>query len=85
MQIDIKKDARKYLESLSMPDKVRISIALQGLTQTPPKGDIMPYAGTDRLRLKVGSYRILYKIVGETVVVTHIKPRGQAYTKETRG
>ena len=85
MQIFIEKTAKKYLAKLSVPDRERISAAIQGLAQIPPKGDVKPYVGVEgRWRLKVGQYRILYKIAGETIAITHIRPRGQAYTKETR-
>ncbi|MDR3324817.1 MAG: hypothetical protein LBS82_02345 [Spirochaetaceae bacterium] len=39
---------------------------------------------TDYFRLKFGSYRALYRMKDNVVFVTHIEPRGQAYTKKTQ-
>jgi len=39
---------------------------------------------TDRERLKVSGYRVLYKIEDAVILATHIEPRGQAYKKKTK-
>jgi len=33
---------------------------------------------------KVGNYRAIFKFVDGSILVTHIEPRGQAYSKKTR-
>ena len=77
--------AEKYLERLNTPDKDSIKAALKDLEKEPPEGDIRPYEGNPGIwRLKVSGYRALYKIEGAEILVTHIEPRGQAYTKKTR-
>jgi mRNA interferase RelE/StbE len=84
MQVLLHPVAGKYLDRLDAPTKSRIKIALKGLEKEPPEGDIRPVIGqTDYFRLKVGSYRALYRIKDNVVFVTHIEPRGQAYTKKT--
>ena len=42
--------------------KHRIKEAIEGLTLTPPKGNIKPMQGykDGRFRLRVGDYRIIY-------------------------
>ncbi|MDR1149981.1 MAG: type II toxin-antitoxin system RelE/ParE family toxin [Spirochaetaceae bacterium] len=59
--------------------------ALDSLEKEPPEGDIRSYEGNPGvLRIKAGKYRVLFKIENETIIVTHIESRGQAYTKKTR-
>jgi len=86
MQVFLHPSARKYLERLSASNRERIKKALQGLQKEPPQGDIRPYEGNPGIwRLKVGGYRVLYKIeTASTILATHIEPRGQAYTKKTK-
>jgi len=36
------------------------------------------------LRLRVGNYRAIFEFADNAILVTHIEPRGQAYTKKTR-
>lgn len=85
MRIEYKKQAVKFLESLDRPTKQRIKIAIEGLTQEPPKGDIKPLQGykDGRKRLRVGKYRIIYKYEpnGEIIVllILDIDSRGDIY------
>ena len=46
------------------------------------QGDIIKMKGErDRYRLRVGRYRILFKLEGNRVVVYRIRTRGDAYLK----
>jgi mRNA-degrading endonuclease RelE of RelBE toxin-antitoxin system len=97
MQVLLRPIARKYFERLNEPDKGYIQTALEGLKKEPPIGDIKPMVGQEgRFRLRVGKYRILFSVTPtqarelnskeeNTVVVTNIEPRGQAYKKKNRG
>ena len=77
--------AAKYLERLNAVDKDRIKVALGELEKDPSKSDIRPYIGASGIwRLKARNYRVLYKLEEKNIVVTHIEPRGQAYTKKTK-
>ena len=78
--------AEKYLMRLNAADRNRIVNAIERLEKEPPEGDIRPYEGSQGLlRLKVsGGHRALFKIENSEIIVTHIEPRGQAYTKKTR-
>jgi len=77
--------AKKYFDRLNQSDRKRIKEALQDLEKEPPEGDIRPYEGNPGVwRLKVGGYRVLYKIEDEIILATHIEPRGQAYKKKTK-
>ena len=86
MKVILHHTAEKYLMRLNADDRSRIENAIDGLEKEPPKGDIRPYEGSQGLfRLKVsGSHRALFKIENNEILVTHIEPRGQAYTKKTR-
>jgi mRNA interferase RelE/StbE len=78
--------AGKYLNRLNAADRNRIKEALHNLAKEPPEGDIKPYEGNSGiLRLRVGSFRIIFRFENNnTILVSHIEPRGQAYTKKTK-
>jgi len=86
MQVLLHHDAEKYLDRLNADDRDRIKESLRDLAKEPPEGDIRPYEGSKgNLRLKVGSYRVIFKFENNRIIlVSHIEPRGQAYTKRTK-
>ena len=63
MVIKYSKSALKFLSKLDKKSVDRIRSAIQGLTLKPPVGDIKPLQGLteSRNRLRVGSWRIIYK------------------------
>jgi len=69
----------KYLKNLNEPIKSRIKSALTKLEQEPPQGNIKAMSGHEGFRLRVGSYRILFGIRNDTIVITDIGLRGQIY------
>jgi mRNA interferase RelE/StbE len=76
----------KYLERLNEPDKGHIKTALKGLEKEPPEGDIIPFSGQrGYFRLKIGSYRIIFRYEIDCILVTHLDPRGQVYNKKNKG
>ncbi|MGM9602342.1 MAG: type II toxin-antitoxin system RelE/ParE family toxin [Faecousia sp.] len=85
MIIKYSKDALKFLSKLDAKSVNRIRAAIQGLTLTPPVGDIKVLQGyTDsRKRLRVGSWRIIYKFGAENEIeilfVIDIGNRGDIY------
>lgn len=85
MEIKYKKQAVKFLESLDRPTKQRIKLAIEGLTEQPPKGDIKPLQGykDGRKRLRVGKYRVIYNYEpsGEVTIlmILDIDSRGDIY------
>ena len=58
---------RLYHSGLDRPTKQRIKVAIEGLTESPPRGDIKVLQGYSdgRKRLRVGKYRIIYNYVSE--------------------
>ena len=85
MVIRYTKDALKFLSKLDKKSVLRIREAINGLTFTPPVGDIKLMKGytDDRKRLRVGSWRIIYKYgledSLEILFVIDIGNRGDIY------
>ena len=85
MQVQYSKKAAKFISSLDRPTKLRIKQAIEGLTESPPKGDIKPLQGFSdgRKRLRVGKYRIIYNYISEKQIeilyIMNIDSRGDIY------
>ncbi len=85
MVIKYSREALKFLNKLDAKSVDRIRKAIQGLTLTPPVGDIKVMQGyTDsRKRLRVGSWRIIYKYgidnQVEVLLIIDIGNRGDIY------
>lgn len=78
MEIRFTKDAVKQINALDKPAKNRIKEAIYAL----PKGDIKKLKGySNKYRLRVGNYRIVYNITDDTIVIGAILPRGDVYKK----
>ena len=76
MTIRFSKDAQKALKSMDGKTNRRIIAAVEGI----PEGDIKPLTGTIFLRLRVGGYRVIFTYPeSNTIYVTKISPRGDAY------
>lgn len=84
-QIRYSKDAIKFLSKLDKKSVTRIREAIAGLAQTPPVGDIKTMQGYNdgRMRLRVGSWRVIYRRTNEETVeiifVIDIGNRGDIY------
>ncbi len=85
MVVRYSKDAIKFLKKLDKKSVERIRLAIEGLTQNPPVGDIKVMQGrTDgTMRLRVGSWRVLYRYSAEGSIeilfVLDIGNRGDIY------
>ena len=85
MKIKYSKDAIKFLSKLDQKSVNRIRSAVEGLTLNPPLGDIKPMQGynDNRMRLRVGGWRIIFKYGNEGVLevlfVIDIGNRGDVY------
>ena len=78
-KIVIEKPAMKFLQKQPQVQRERLLRAIQGL---PDIGDIKPMSGHENLyRLRVGSYRVLYTIEGDLLIirVLTIGNRGDVY------
>jgi mRNA interferase RelE/StbE len=79
MTVVLDKQTSNYLYRLNEPDYSRVLDALEDLTDEPPDGDIRKLSSRDDYRLRIGGYRIIFRIEDETIVVSKIAPRGQVY------
>ena len=85
MLIRYSRDALKFLQKLDKKSVDRIRIAIAGLTRQPPVGDIQAMQGSRdaRLRLRVGSWRIIFKYGTEGEIqilfILEIGNRGDTY------
>ncbi len=78
-RIVIEKPAMKFLQKQPQAQRERLLRAIQGL---PDNGDIKPMSGHENLyRLRVGSYRVIYTIEGDLLIVRvlTIGNRGDVY------
>ena len=62
MKIKYSKRSLKFLSKQDSSTVLRIRTAIKKLTYSPPEGDIkaMQGSGKGKIRLRVGSYRIIY-------------------------
>ena len=74
MEIRLSRDAEKFLRRVDSKTRQRLIAGITGLTQKPPKGDIKPLSGyTDgRFRLRVGGYRVIYKIFNDAIEILYV-------------
>ena len=85
MVIRYSKASLKFLSKLDKKSVERIKTAISGLTLDPPVGDIKAMQGSndERKRLRVGSWRIIYKYGAENeldvLFVLEIGNRGDIY------
>jgi len=82
--IEFDKSALKYLHKLDKPTRRRIIHSLQILSENPYNSelDIKRMQGTtDEFRLRVGSYRVVYSLENDKLLIYVIKiaSRGDVY------
>ena len=72
MQIVLKKQAQKYLDSVDSNTRHKLKQALNELAEL--RGDIVPIKGTkNRYRYKIQHYRILFEWEKGTIIITVIE------------
>ena len=78
-KVEFSKRAAKDYKKLPENYKGLIDLALSRLAEGLVT-DIKPVRGEkDVYRLRVGKYRVLFTIVGDTILVVKIGPRGDVY------
>lgn len=78
MDLQITKTAIKSIKRLDKPMRDRILAGIKKL----PLGDVKKLQGYDYFyRLRIGDYRIIYKLNGNTIIVSDVLPRGEAYKR----
>lgn len=81
MDIILTNHAVKVLDKLDNNTCQRIFEGLEGLKKQPPVGDIKRLLGRNKgkLRLRIGSYRIIYKVEKGKIYILNIGARGDIY------
>lgn len=84
MKIRYSKKALKFLAKQESARVSKIRQGIHGLTKSPPIGDIKPLEGyhDGTMRLRIGSFRIIYNYVQEnelTLLIIEIGNRGDIY------
>jgi mRNA interferase RelE/StbE len=70
----------KYIETLDQPTRKRIKNKITELCRDPTDIRLSkPLQGDHRRTARVGSYRILFIIEGETLLISEVGPRGEIY------
>jgi mRNA interferase RelE/StbE len=69
-RIEIQRDAKKELAALDKPVRERVLRAIRALADDPRPAGCKKLVGLERAwRVRVGSYRIVYEITDETLLV----------------
>ena len=78
VDLQITKTAIKSIKRLDKPMRDRILAGIKKL----PLGDVKKLQGYDYFyRLRIDDYRIIYKLNGNTIIVSDVLPRGEAYKR----
>ena len=72
-KIEFTKTAQKELKKQSVQIQKRLLLAIIRLSANPKKGSVRPMIGVSSWRLRVGSYRVIYDINDNTLVILIIK------------
>ena len=68
MNLELKKQPRKYLSSVDAPTRSKLEKALEGLKEL--KGDIVHLSGThNKYRLKIEHYRVIFSYSGGKIII----------------
>jgi mRNA interferase RelE/StbE len=79
-KVKLSRPAEKELFSLDKIAVGRIWPKIRSLADNPyPKGSLKLSGVEDSYRIRVGKFRVIYKIDGNEVTVVGIKPRKEAY------
>ena len=84
--VGIERSAHKSLRKISNSNKLKINARIEDIQQSETVQDI-PHNGKlqgtkDRYKIRVGNYRIIYKIESQNeILITSIDHRKQSYKK----
>ena len=65
----IEKRAQRALGKISQPHRDRIISAIRSLAEYPRPSGVKKLSGRDAWRIRIGSYRVLYEIYDDKLVV----------------
>jgi len=71
--LQIKKSAAKALAKISKNDRIRLIEAIDRLREEPNAGGVLKGEFAGLRRLRVGSYRIIYEVIDDQLVVLVVR------------
>ena len=71
--LQIKKTASKALAKISKNDRIRLIEAIDRLREEPNAGGVLKGEFDGLRRLRIGSYRIIYEVIDNQLVVLVIR------------
>ena len=71
--LQIKKSAAKALARISKNDRIRLIEAIDRLRKEPNAGGVLKGEFAGLRRLRIGSYRIIYEVIDDQLVVLAIR------------
>jgi len=71
--LQIKKSAAKALAKISKNDRIRLIEAIDRLREEPNAGGVLKGEFSGLRRLRVGSYRIIYEVIDDQLVVLVVR------------
>lgn len=72
-QIEFTKEASKQLKKLPKEEQARIQTKIDGLVDNPRPDGVVKLKGLESYRIRVGSYRVVYDIFDEVLVISIIQ------------
>ncbi len=86
LEVAFSKAALKALEKIRNPSRARIVTAILAYAADPPaRHDVTLLKGTDYMRLRVGAYRVIFRIIegdkAEIMAVAFVGHRKQIYRR----
>lgn len=84
MRIAFTSDARKQLRAIPQQQAMAILYRLADLIANPadPALDVIKLTDRDDYRLRVGRFRVIFEVSGETVLVTAVGDRKDIYRRK---
>ncbi len=84
-QVEFTSRAFKQLEKLSKDLQQRIKNKIYELAENPRSTGVVKLENSDRYRIRVGSYRVLYEIEDNLLIVTvfRVGHRKEVYTDDS--
>lgn len=77
----IQREANRNLQRIPNPDRERVTRRIEALADEPRSAnlDILKLTQSDSWRLRVGNWRVIFKMTETTVEILNVLPRGRAY------
>ena len=81
MRIKYRKEAARKLKAMQPKQSRAIRGSLEKLAENPSRADLdaRPLTGRTGYRLRVGEWRVVYRVTDDALLVERIAPRGKVY------